>query len=156
MKKSVVTTLMLIVFFSGAFAQKKEKINFDIDKKAQTFTVNGQPVFKFEESKNMVHPAVHNYYFTNLEGKKLILIVYKSYNSFAERTQSNPQGSVSYYEVNFLDGKDNKPVEIGYNFLKKIGELFYEKGVIKDGQLDEESIKMFLMESGTPFSDKRP
>lgn len=31
MKKSVVTTLMLMVFFLGAFAQKKEKIDFDIE-----------------------------------------------------------------------------------------------------------------------------
>lgn len=156
MKKSVVTTLLLIVFFSGAFAQKKEKIDFDIDKKAQTFTVNGQPVFKFEESRSTSNHAVKNYYFTNLEGKKLIFIVLKSYNSIAEITQSNPHGHVAYYEVNFLNGKENKLVEIAYTTLKRAAELFYEKGVIKDGQLDEEAIKMFLMESGTPFSDKRP
>lgn len=152
MKRIFVLLLVLSGTFYSGFAQKQKEDKFEINKKDQTFYFGTQPLFKFVELKT--NPGYPNYYFTTLEGEKLLLLSLKSFNSLKKVSKSNPNGKVTYYEITFLT--DDKPsCEISYRALKSIGKTIYERGLIKEGKLNIEEIELFVIENGTRYSDER-
>ncbi|PNQ74752.1 hypothetical protein C1T31_01010 [Hanstruepera neustonica] len=69
------------------------------------------------------------------------------------RTQSNPDGNLTYNEVIFL-GKDLKYEIRGRTYKGIISDLFNAKVVNEDGSLNDERIDRLIEKLGTPYSDR--
>ena len=146
-------SILICLVALGASAQK-EKVEVDYDKKAGIVTVNESPVFKVIEEKSSAFPGMRDYTIESLDGKKLMILIYNSYKDYHEVSQYNKDGSVSYYEVAFLNENKDK-AEIRYNLFKSIMKLIYTNDLIKDGKLDKEAVDVFVMKNGSKFSELR-
>jgi len=148
--KTLLTTLLILLGVGMTFAQKSE---FEFDKKNMQFSDASGVVFVLEKVKSMSVPGASNYYFNNTSGKQLILITLQRYETAKAVSQNNPNGTVIYYEMNFL-GLDKK-AEIDNYTVKRIGQIIYERKLIVGGELNREAVNSFVMETGTRFSNNR-
>ncbi len=147
--------LTLFIFVSAVTAQaQKEKVKLDYDKKTGIVSTETVPVFKVLEEKSAQLPSAKDYTIQNLEGKNLFILAWNDFEDARERTQSNPNGSVIYYEVTFLNEKKDK-VEIAYNTFMNIMKLIYNSHLIKDGKLNPEAIELFVIKNGNKFGAQR-
>ena len=144
---------MLLAFFVTAQAQK-EKVKLEYDKKTGIVSTETEPVFKVLEEKSAQLPSAKDYTIQNLEGKNLFILAWNDFEDARERTQSNPNGRVIYYEVTFLNEKKDK-VEIAYNTFMNIMKLIYRSDLIKDGKLNPEAVELFVIKNGNKFGVQR-
>jgi len=148
-----ILSILICLVALGASAQK-EKVDVDYDKKTGVVTVNEAPVFKVVEERSSTFPGMKDYTIESLEGKKLMILIFNSYKDYHEVSQYNKDGSVSYYEIAFLNENKDK-AEIRQNFFKSIMKLIYTNDLIKDGKLDKEAVDVFVMKNGNKFSELR-
>ena len=86
------------------------------------------------------------------EGEEIIFFKWIKVAGAEPKTQSNPQGNLTYVEVSFLGL--NKKFEI-QKTQKNIIEIIYNGKVInEDGTLNEEKVNRVVEKYGTEFSDR--
>ena len=151
--KKIFSVLMLLAFFVTAQAQK-EKVKLEYDKKTGIVSTETEPVFKVLEEKSAQLPSAKDYTIQNLEGKNLFILAWNDFEDARERSQSNPNGRVIYYEVTFLNEKKDK-VEIAYNTFMNIMKVIYHSDLIKDGKLNPEAVELFVIKNGNKFGVQR-
>lgn len=93
---------------------------------------------------------------SNLDtGEEEIFAHYKGYKNPDLITKSNPNGSVNWIEITFLDF--NKKVEISNRGRKGLIKFLISNKVYVDGKIDEKAIEKIITKYGvSSFSDERP
>ncbi len=153
MKLHYCLALLFILFITtGSFAQKKDKLEINYDKKTEIATVDGKQVFKVINAGSA--SSGYKFEVASLEGKKLITFVYVYYNDLREADKYNSSGRVSYYDIIFEDAPDIK-VDCKWYGMKWGIKFIYENNLIVDGKLDLEAAKAFARRQGTVNYEKR-
>ena len=138
--KKIITILLLSISFFG-FSQKIKLKNGEV-LVDEVVWLNYQDCGGFDKTCSL------------LDKNKEEIIFFKWINvpGAEPRTQSNPQGNLSYVEVKFLGL--NKVFEIK-KLQKNIILLLYNSKVVKDDlTLDEEKVSRLIEKYGTEFSDR--
>jgi hypothetical protein len=147
MKRSV---FILSLVFLGLFSHA-QKVEYN--KKTKEVEVDGQFSFSIEKTGCGFDPQCY-YDIFDKDGNKIIKLVYKSFKSPVEVSSSNPEGMVRYYQYIFLES--GRKAENGFIFWKekKLAALMVEFNLIKDGKLNEEGVKEFIMVNGNEYSER--
>ena len=137
--------LLSILFLSTSFAQKeKVKIKKDI------VYIDDVPQFKMEYTVRTNTITI-----LNLDDKKIAIFRALSYNDESARTGGNPDGSINYYDVTFLN-EDTDKCEAPNNGLKKALALdIIDNNLIENGELNETAVKLFVKINGSKFSEAK-
>ncbi|MFA5574313.1 MAG: hypothetical protein WC994_04595 [Brumimicrobium sp.] len=141
--KSIFTILSAIAF-SATFL-----FGQDIKIKRDMVYLDGIEQFKLESLQ--LGNTVNIY---NKEGEKLIVYRYQSYNDKDAITSGNPNGTISWYEVTFLNENMDK-CEVDLMMKKGLAKEIISNNLVQDGQLNEASVKQFIVIHGMNYSAQR-
>lgn len=140
---SIILILLLVTF--NANSQKK-----DIKVKDDIVTVDGTAVFKMTSVELGNLTTIYN-----LQGERLIVFTYQTYNDEAKKSQANPSGAVRYLDVTFLNEAMDK-CEIRVETKKGIAKQVIDNELIdENGKLNDKMIQQFVRIHGTKFSDNK-
>jgi hypothetical protein len=123
---------------------------------AQTVTVKEDVINADDKPYAKIEKAgAGNFNIKNFANKTLIVVTAKTITDPSEKSIYNPEGFVSYAQFVFLDSIGQK-CETSYLFGKaeKIAKFIVKNEFIKDGALNEEGVRTFVLVNGTPYSDK--
>jgi hypothetical protein len=140
--------------FSGtaAFAQKH-----DVEVEDGEILVDDTPFANIERDGCGFGDAQCAWYISNLQGKKLLTVRQMVFKDPIERSASNKEGTVVYFQYTF-SGSDAKaetaPVGIGKRD-EKVATRVVKARLIKDSALEPDVVADFIAENGTPYSDRR-
>lgn len=141
-------TIPVFSFFLSlsVFSQEKDvKVGKD-----NIVSVDGVSVFKLVSTKI---PDAYTVY--NLNDEKLIIFNFLAFNDPSQVSSSNPKGSVQYFDVTFINDELSK-CEIGVpGFKKQLAKQIVADGLVVDGKLDSDAVKLFCRVNGTRYSELR-
>ena len=138
-KKIVTFSLLLISAF--AFSQ-------EIKFKKGDVLIDGTPWIKYQDCGTFDSTCS----LLNNQKEELVFIKTISISGAEPRTPSNPQGTLSYYEIVFVGQKMKIEMQ---NRQKTIVQAIYNsKAINEDGTLNPEKVDRLVEKYGTPFSDR--
>jgi hypothetical protein len=132
------------ILISTVALSQKVKMKNDIA------SVDGVPFLKFT---TITFGSDYTLRHTDSEEEE-ISILYLNYKDPNQATNGNPEGKVSWIEVNFLIF--NLKCEVDNRTRKAFAKLIYVSKIYLDGKINEEKVKKFVNKYGTRFSDNRP
>jgi hypothetical protein len=112
-------------------------------------TLNGNPIFRLESTDKWAT----DYKLKTLEGKEVAFFKWYSIKDKNSISPSNPEGRITYYDVTFYES--GLKCEMDANHTKKslVREL-HSHNMVFENQVNQESIKSFVLIHGTKFSEK--
>lgn len=143
MKSFLASLFILIATIS--FGQKSK-----IDVKKDVISVNGTPVFQLVNT-----PDLQGFFLKDLNDKKLAVFNMLTYYDRSRVNDANPKGSVSYFDVTFMNDAMDKCEMRVLGLRKNLAAYLLEYDVIKDGQLNPDGVQQFIKIHGTKFSDEK-
>jgi hypothetical protein len=144
--------IFFYLFFCMPFVSFSQKI--EVDDKTHEVKVDGKHSFNIERGGcGFGMPDCHFNVF-DTEGTKVMRINYRSFNSLAEITSSNKQGTVDYYEFIFLASKTK--AEITYMGIKEkaLAKTIIENNLMSGGKLNDRAVEEFVLVHGAFFSNR--
>ena len=142
--KFLLSLLVLVFTNSVVFAQAKgsDAKDFTFDKKTNEFSDASGVVFKLEKIKSLTGPGMHNYYFTDKDGKRLVLF------AFRPHVKVDDFHEISFPETNIPSCE----VSLAWKSITAYAKIFYERKIIVNGKLNESEAASFSKEVGKAFS----
>lgn len=137
--------LVLLSFLSITTYSQKIKIEDNVA------TVDGKPYLNWK-SNGVFDP---NTSISALDSQKdEIFVTYVSYKDPNRVTTGNPEGNVSWLELNFL--AFGKKCEIDNKTQKGLVKFVIENKLYVDGALNEENVNLVIAKYGMRYSENRP
>lgn len=140
-----ILSLFITLFVSSfAIGQPKESDakDFTFDKKTNEFSDASGVVFKLEKIKSLTGPGMHNYYFTDKDGKRLVLFAFRNHVKVDD-----------FHEISFPGTSiPSCEVSLAWKSITAYAKIFYQRKIIVNGKLNETEAKMFSEETGKAFS----
>lgn len=147
MKNSIIIlSLLFAVVCSSA-----QEVEFN--KKTKEVKIDGEISFKIIKTACGFEPDCY-FDVYDINGIKVLKIVYKSFKSPVEINKSNPEGVVRYFQYIFLETGRIAESATVWMKEKKLAAYIVKHGLFKAGELDEKAVKEFILMNGTPFSDR--
>ena len=117
--------------------------------KEDVINVDDKPYAKIEKAGG------GDFTIKDFANKTLIVITNKLIIDPSVKSIYNPEGYVGYAQYVFLDSIGQK-CETPNNYVKaeKVAKFIVKNELIKDGALNEEGVRTFVLVNGTPYSDK--
>ncbi|MCO5259515.1 MAG: hypothetical protein M9916_05165 [Crocinitomicaceae bacterium] len=138
-------TIIACFIFLISFSQKQ-----DIKIKDDIVYVNSQEVFK--ATTQMAGNTITIY---NLNGERLIVFNYQTFNDNTKISQSNPSGAVRYIDVTFLN-EDMDKCEIQSTIKKGLVKQIIENQLIdNEGKLNDQMVKQFARINGNKITGNK-
>ncbi len=141
MKKGIISLFCLCIAFVGM--TQKIKIKEGIA------TVDGVAYIKFDRVDAMASSAAG----LNADREE-IFVQWLNYKDPNQVQPSNPQGNVSWVELNFIDF--DLKCEIANQIPRNVVKVMYENKLYVDGVLNRENVERFVKKYGTRYSSNRP
>ena len=143
--KTILFIFALFFAISNVYSQKK-----DIKIKDDIVTVDGTAVFKIT-TVSMGNLTTLD----NLQGERLIVFTYQTYNDETKKSQANPSGAVRFLDVTFLNEAMDK-CEIRVETKKGMVKQVIDNELIdENGKLNDKMIQQFVRINGTKLSDNK-
>jgi hypothetical protein len=152
MKKNI-TILMFLFLSANLFSFGKDEFTFD--KKTGEVSDASGVVFKIEEkkSKSITADLWKDFYVVNKDDKRLIFFrVDRIFKNTEYRNGQRIDNYDYFFEAHFLMESDPVCEVKAVLFAKKVADIVYDAKLVKNGELDKEAVKAFVLESGRPFS----
>ncbi len=143
----VLLTSAIILF---TLLQKADAQTVRVSVKKDLVSVNDTPFFKLVSTN---YPDAYILY--NLNNKKLAVFNAQFYNDSKQVTSGNPQGRIGYFDITFFNEEMSKCEIRILGFKKQLAQLIISEGLIKDGSLDDKTVKQFCIVNGMKFSEAR-
>jgi hypothetical protein len=143
--------IIITSFFFTVFHLSGQEV--DYNKKNNEVRIDGVYSFKIIKHGCGFEPDCY-FDIYDKDEVKVLKIVYKSFKSPVEISQSNPEGIVRYSQFIFLETE--KIAEIGAVWMKekKIAAYIAKNSLFKNGKLDEATVHEFVLMKATPYSDR--
>lgn len=130
----------------NAFAQKIE-----FDKKTRIATLENEFVCKIIKKKT----SVYTLKILDKNDEEQIKVILRSYKDPMEISKSNPEGTVRYAEYIFINSGERAESSKSFWKAKKMAKFIHKSELFKDGMLNDEAVKDFVLENGMEYSKNR-
>jgi len=131
-----------------------DQVHFQFDNETGTAQINGKTSFKIEQTGCGLFDVECSSDIYDKDGKKVLLVVLDNYKSPMEVRRSNPEGKVPFYKFVFLDSQEKAEVKYLGTKAEKIAKFIASNKLFKDGKLDKQKAKEFVLRYGQSFSKK--
>ncbi|MGI4870145.1 MAG: hypothetical protein ACRYFX_03085 [Janthinobacterium lividum] len=149
--KTIFFSLLLTGLATSAFAQKI-KVENDL------VTVDGQPYARIEKDGCGMMDLDCSYHVKSLQNQQLFTVKQVIFNDPGQISASNPEGRTLYLQYIFTASRTTAetsfPATLHLRALD-VARKVYQAHLLKEGTLDAEVADTFVLDKGTPFSQRR-
>jgi hypothetical protein len=148
-------TLTLILLISSyALAGQGNKAKVEVDKDSGYVSINAVKSFRLLKFGCGIYNPDCHWDVYDLSGNKVLIITRGFYTDPYEITKANPQGTVWYARLSFLDSSWNGEFKGGWLKTEKWAKYIEQQALFKDGMLDGKTAKQYVLVHGTPITDR--
>ncbi len=140
----IVKIIFLVLMLTFSLVNFSQEVKF----KKGDILIDGTPWIKYQDCGTFDSTCS----LLNNQKEELVFIKTISIQGEEPRTPSNPQGTLSYYEIVFVGQKMKIEMQ---NRQKTIVQAIYNsKAINEDGTLNPDKVDRLVEKYGTPFSDR--